>query len=95
MASEFNAVKLVHVEECGLKFEVSGTWNDKPYHVDVWIELEGRDVEIKPMVEGEFNPNADGPDFTDALFSNQRFIELHNRGYDCWSIFPAGPTQFS
>ena len=92
MANQFNVVKLVSVDEYGLKFEVSGVWKDKPYRVEVWTECDGREVEFEPMIEGEFNPggfDVDDPgDFCNDLFSEPRFLDLSNRGYKAWELFP-------
>ena len=97
MANQFNVIKLVSVDEYGLKFEVLGTWKDKPYHVTVCTECDGRDIEVEPVVEGGFNPGgfnpgdfeADDPgDFHHELFSEPRFIDLSNRGYKTWELFP-------
>lgn len=90
--NEFTTIRLVGVDEFGLKFEVAGTWNNKPYRVEVWTECDGREVECEEMVDGEFNPGGfdveDPGEFCDVLFREQRFIDLSNQGYKTWEAMP-------
>lgn len=68
---------------------VTGTWDDKPFYLLVFVEYDGRDVESETPMGGH-NPMQDWEDpmFFDVLCEDKRFQKLHNEGYKVWEAFP-------
>ena len=88
------SITLTSVDNVGLNFEVIGDWKDKPFHINLSIECDGRDIESESVIDGGYDPVTDeeDTDFFDALCMDERFERLNNAGYACWELFPSDPT---
>jgi hypothetical protein len=95
MSNTITLIELVSVDRYGLNFQIAGTHKDNDYRVDMFVECDGRDIDVEPATEGEYDPMTDdsGTEWLDTLMQDQRFIDLNNKGYKAWEAFCEAVTE--
>ena len=89
--SKIDTIELTSINSFGAVYKVAGTWKGKSYSIKLYCEYDGRDVDSQsdgynPM---DYDPmEVPGALFFDVLCEDERFIDLHNKGYAAWELFP-------
>jgi len=91
MVDKIDLIELVGVDSFGANFEVAGTWKGKPYHIEVNVGYDSRDVESEAIGDG-YNPMDDwdptGTDFHTVLWADEKFTSLYREGIKAWELLP-------
>ena len=88
--TNFESIDLVSIDGCAANFEIAGTWKGESFHIKIWCEYDGRDVESE-ILSGECDPMKDWeaePMFFDVLCQQEKFMKLYNQGYKAWEQMP-------
>lgn len=83
-------MKTHHVDIYGHQLDVRGTWEEKPFHVRLFIEFDGRDLDHEPLSTGP-DIMADSfvlSDFFCELCCEERFSELSEEAYAQYEKIP-------
>lgn len=89
MTDNIHHVTTTEINTYGHVCRVTGSWHNKPYDVTLYCEYDGREVDSETP-NGGYNPMHanEAPTFFDTLCEDQRFIDLHNAGYEVYEKIP-------
>lgn len=91
MQRKITTIRTKEIYSYGHVYTVAGVWDDKPFHITLYCEYDGRDVDSETP-NGGYNPMTDpespAPMFFDVLCEDERFTKLHNEGYAVWEKIP-------
>ena len=84
---KFRKIHLHSVDRCGLNFEIHGTYDERPYSVNMHVECDGREVDTEPLGKGKpYDPFPDNYEIFEELCVDERFIEQSEAGRKVWEL---------
>jgi|32_taG_2_1085360.scaffolds.fasta_scaffold164996_1 hypothetical protein len=88
--NKIDTIVLTSIDSHGANYEAAGTWKNRAFRIEIHCEYDGRDVESTSQLVGGYNPMNDPGEFffNEVFCEDKRFIELHNKGYAAWELFP-------
>jgi len=88
----FDKIHLYGVDRSGLNFEIHGTWDGTPFHLDMNVTIDGNTIDTKPLGSNNpFDPSIDDPDFYDTLLTNEKFNTLTQQAHKVWQLLETIP----